>query len=431
MRPLLYTIAAAMWATAAAAPAGTPTSSALLTAEDAVREALMANRDLQAARLAIDVARGGLLQAGRLENPEFALDLADDFAFHAEGERSLSAGFAQRFPVTARLAREKEVARQDVGIAEAEVRDFARRLVAEVQSAFFTVRALDEQRGVHRELIESVRAVEETTARRLAAAEASPAEVSLLRIERLRLEQDERRLLSEREVALARLVRLLGRETPTVLTPWGDLDPGRLELELGPRDLPDRPDLNAALVSIDRAEADRALAHTEIWEDWTVGLGVERERSHFDPPLGTVRDTFLSLGVTVPVPLWNRRQGRIAAAEAELRRSRRSRDGLMLRIAEEIRAAEVRVRTLRSRANAYAEKILPEATHAQELYERGYRQGLVGVAELLQAQRQYNESRAFYLQLLGALRQAAIDLEAAQGSNRHMRDLLRPGDNTP
>ncbi len=139
----------------------------------------------------------------------------------------------------------------------------------------------------------------------------------------------------------------------------------------------------------------------------------------------------LALGVNIPFPLWNRQRGRIAAAEAELRRSRRSRDALVRRIEEEIRAAEARVRTLRSSVDAYAEEILPEATRSQELFERGYRQGLVGIAELLQAQRQYNESRAFYLELLGDLRQAAIELEAARATSPHLNYLPTPGGSTP
>ena len=161
MRALFCAAVAAALTFGASGPARSQTSSHPLTADDAVREALAENRDLQAARFSIDVARGGLLQAGRLENPELDLGYADDFAFNAEGERVGTVGFTQSFPVTARLAREKGVASKDVAIAEAEVRDFVRNLVAEVQSAFYSVRALDEQLGVIRQLVASVRDVEE------------------------------------------------------------------------------------------------------------------------------------------------------------------------------------------------------------------------------------------------------------------------------
>jgi len=406
-------------------------SSGPLTADEAVREALAANRDLQAARFSIDVARGDLLQAGRLENPELELGFADDFAFNSEGERSGSVNFSQRLPVTARLARQKDVASKDVAIARAEIRDFIRNLIAEVESVFYVVRTRDEQLAVNRRLVASVRAVEDVTARRVDAAEASPADVGLLRIERMRLEQDAQRFIRQREIAKATLARLLGVEELSGRTLIGELDPGQASPSAlsGPASL--RPDLEAARRGVERADADRALARAEIWEDWTVGLGYEGERQVFDSPIGTKKDSFLSFGVSVPRPVWNRQQGRIAAAEAERRQRGRSRDALMLRIAEQIRAAEARVRTLRSSVDAYSNEILPEATRTQELFERGYRQGLMGIAELLQAQRQFNESRAYYIELQGDLRQAAIALEAATGSSPHLNEELSPGGDTP
>ncbi len=245
MRPILCAAALAALTLATSSPATSQTSSDSLTAEAAVREALAANRDLQAARFAIEVARGGLLQAGRLENPELELLYADDFAFKSEGERMGSVGFAQSLPVTARLSRETDVAGREVAIAEAEVRDFVRELVAAVQSAFYSVRALEEQLGVNDQLVASVRDVENATARRLAVAEASPAEVSLLRIERLRLEQDAQRLIRERDVAAAALARLLGRGTPAGMTLVGELDPGRLSPP-GSKHPAGRPDPDAA-----------------------------------------------------------------------------------------------------------------------------------------------------------------------------------------
>lgn len=432
MRSFFCAALAAALAFGAAGPARSQTFPGSLTADAAVREALGANRDLQAARLAIEVARGQRLQAGRLENPELELGYADDFAFADEGERAVSAGFAQRFPVTVRLAREKDIARQDVEVAEAEVRDFARRLVADVEGVFYAVRALDERRAANAELIESVRQVEETTARRLQAAEVSPAELGLLRIERLRLEQEAQRLLREREVAASSLTRLLGRARAEEITPIGDLDPGPMAGAQGPPAATvaatDRPDLDAAQRGIERADADLGLARAEIWQDWTVRLGYESDRQVFDEPIGAERDAALGIGITVPIPLWNRQQGRIAVAAAELRRSRRSREALVLRIEEEIRAADARVRALRASVDAYAEDILPEARRSQELFERGYRQGLIGIAELLQAQRQYNESRALYVELLGELRQAVIALEAATGTSPHLNDSSQPGD---
>ncbi len=426
MRLLSSAALAAALIFGASAPASSETSSRAFSADDAVREAIAGNRDLQAARATIDVARGLRLQAGRLENPELEVAYADDFAFESAGERAASVGLAQRFPVTARLAREKDVASQGVAIAEAEVHDFVRRLIADVESAFYRVRTLDEQRVVNRQLTASVLEVEQATEGRFAAAEASAAEVGLLRIERLRLEQEGQRLKRDREIAAGSLARLMGRNPRDPLTPVGEIDPGPILLAAPPDSTTTassaRPDLDAASKQIERADADRRLAQAEAWEDWTVGFGYEFDRQVFDGPVATEEDSLLRFGLRVPLPLWNRQQGRVAAAAAELRRSRRSREALVLRIEEEVRAAESRVRTLRESVDAYIHQILPEATRTQALLERGYRQGLVGIAALLQAQRQYNESRAFYLDLLGDLRQAHIALEVAAGTSPYLND---------
>ena len=212
MRSVFRVALLAALAFAISSPAKSQASNHPLTADNAVREALAANRDLQAARFSIDVARGGLLQAGRLENPELELAYADDFAFNSEGERVGSISLSQSFPVTARLAREKDVAGKDVAIAQAEIREFVRNLIADVQSAFYSIRALDEQLTVNRQLITSVREVEDAIAGRVQAAEASPAEVGLLRIERLRLEQYAQRLIREKHVAAATLMQGLAAD---------------------------------------------------------------------------------------------------------------------------------------------------------------------------------------------------------------------------
>ncbi len=404
---------------------------ARLDADQAVREALASNRDLQAARMAIDIARGNLLQAGRLSNPEFYAAAADDSAFRSEGERGQELSISQGFPITSRLVRERDVARSDVQIAESEVREFTRLLVADTLAAFYELVTLVRRIDVNDELIAAVRDVEQATERRLRAAEVSPAEVSLLRIERLGLEQEARRLAMERETTRIRLARLMGQAQGGLLRPFGELDPGPAvggsQQELFDRALIRRPDLTLARAEIERAESDRALAGAETWQDWLVELSYDTDRQVFDSPIGVKRDTLLRVGVTVPLPLWNRQQGRIAAAEAEIRHARREFSAQALRVREEIGAALARIKALRVGADEYAREVLPESARARELLERGYQQGLVGIAELIQAQRQDNDARAFYLELLGDLRQASIDLEAAAAGSPYIEQSFPRG----
>ena len=405
---------------------------ARVDADLAVREALRSNHDLQVVRLAIAVARGQRLQAGRLANPEFYAAASDDSFFGSEGERAQEIGLSQSFPITARLARERDVARSDVRIAEAEVGEFARRLVADTLGTFYALVSLDRQIEVNDELIASVRQVERATAGRLKAAEVSPAEVSLLRIERLRLELGSRRLALERDTTQGRLARLMGRGGSQPLYPVGELDPGpdasASLLELLAVARARRPDLSLAQLEIERAEAAHALARAETWRDWVVEVSYDRERQVFETPIENKQDSLLRVGLTVPLPLWNRQQGRIAAAEARVRRARRAVEALELRVGEEVRSALARLRALRVGVDEYARELLLESARTRELLERGYQQGLVGIAELIQVQRQDNEARMDYLALLGDLRQASIDLEVAAANGPYLPDSFPQGE---
>jgi multidrug efflux pump subunit AcrA (membrane-fusion protein) len=131
---------------AGAASAGPPEGGAAereLSPRAAAEEALRANPELRAAREAIEVARGRLVQAGLWPNPEVALAGASDFAFANEGEANANVALEQRFPIAGRLARARDVARAQVELALAEARDFERTLIGDVERAAVSILALD------------------------------------------------------------------------------------------------------------------------------------------------------------------------------------------------------------------------------------------------------------------------------------------------
>lgn len=409
---------------------GPESPNAVLGAESAVREALAASPELRSVRQAIEVARGRLMQAGRPDNPRLSISASDDFAFAGDGERSQAVSLDQRYPIRGRLTRARGVARGDLRISEAEAADFARRLIAETLGAFHALLQLDRQLDIQADRAEAVHVVERVAERRLRRGEGSPSDVGLLRVERLRLEELHRRLEAERAGVAARLTRLLGRSPGGPLRISGDLDPGALasvdEAQLLASAEARRPDLTAAWLGVERALADVALARSEVWEDWTFGVSFDRDRQVFGNPIGIKRDSFLGVGVRVPLPVWDRRRGRIAAAQAQVRVARRAAQGLKLRLEEEVRNATARLEALKVGALAYRREVLPESDRTRRTVEHGYADGLVKILSLLEAQRQDGASRSEYAALLGDLRQAAIDLESAAASSPYLDGLL-PG----
>src|SRR5260370_27225932 len=94
-----------------------------LALRQVIATALSGNKDLQAARFVAAQARARLVQAGLLPNTPLELANKNDALFANEGEYTTSVGFSQQLPVSGRIARHKDVARIDIDLALAEIRE--------------------------------------------------------------------------------------------------------------------------------------------------------------------------------------------------------------------------------------------------------------------------------------------------------------------
>ncbi|MEO6171929.1 MAG: TolC family protein, partial [Arenimonas sp.] len=103
------------------------------------------NKDLQTARYAIAISHARLQQAGLRSNPRLGLSGASDVVFGNEGEYAAAIRISQDFPIAGRLLRQKELARVDIALAEAEVAEAERRLAGEVASNAYHLILLDRQ----------------------------------------------------------------------------------------------------------------------------------------------------------------------------------------------------------------------------------------------------------------------------------------------
>jgi len=406
-----------------AASTGPPEGVEALTPRAAAEEALRASPELRAAREAIEVARARLVQAGLWPNPEFSLAGASDFAFANEGEASASVALEQRFPIAGRLARARDLARVDVELAHAEARDFERTLIGDVERAAVSILALDRAIESRDAVIEAARGLVGASRRRLEAAEVSEADLNLLEIGLARLEQERRLLELGRRNRAVELNRLLHRANAAPVRVTGTLDEPLYTPASGPdlleAALRERPDLERQRLSMTRAQAELPLARAEAWEDWRVETGYQHERTVIDDRGLALsdRDNLLAAEVRVPLPLWNRNQGRIAEALASGRRAGYEVAALERRIASELEIAQQRIDALDAVAREYRERLVQRAERNVALLRQGYAQGLAPISALVQAQEQLAETTASYAQTVGELRRVEIELETAAAAS--------------
>lgn len=374
------------------------------------------NKDLQAARYAVDIGRARLLQAGLRPNPRLDVSVRSDFLFNNEGEYGSALAVSQEFPIAGRIARQKDVARVDIALAEAEVAEAQRRLADQVAGK--TYRLLVSQRQAS--AVDSLIGVEEKLAKtaraRFRAAEVSELDVNTVQLEIKRLGLERSLLQSEQQALTTALNTLLGRSATaplTVIEPLPDLGLLPSLPHLQDRALQQRADLKAALLGVDRAAAEKALARSLRWQDWSVGLELSQDKQAVlgAPPQGN--DRAIGVSVSIPLPLFNKSQGLIAEADANRGQATARVDALRLTILGEVAGAHAEATRLQALLAQFGESMRPISERNVRLARQGYEMGLIPVFDVVQAQRQQSELNKTYLSTFDQFLQALVRLHTA------------------
>lgn len=408
---------AAMLLVAFATPAAAGDGGGLKLAE-LIAIAQRDNKDLQAARYAVDLGHARLQQAGLRSNPTLDIAGRSDVLFGHDGEYSRAIGISQAFPVAGRLLREKDVARVDVALAEAEVAEAERRVAEAVASDAYRLYVLDRRIESRSDLTSAETQLARVTRERFKAAEVSELDVNTVQLDLRRLDQERAQLVTERDAVVAGLNTRLGRAADTPLriagpVPAVDTLPTLAVLQT--QALTHRPDLRATLLGIDRAQSERALAKASRWGDWSLGVELSQDKLVLDgaPPQRPSRA--IGFSVSIPLPLVNRTAGKLAEAQAAEDQALARSDALRLAIGNEVAGAHAQLVRLSETSGAYEHDVRPLTERNVRLAQQGYRQGLVPLTDVVQAQRQQVDLLDDHLTTLDQFLQAWVRLHTAIG----------------
>jgi cobalt-zinc-cadmium efflux system outer membrane protein len=376
------------------------------------------NKDLQAARYAVDIGRARLQQAGLRSNPRLGVSGRSDVLFGNDGEHGGSLTISQDFPIAGRLLREKDVARVDIALAEAEVAEAERRLAGEVATDVYRLLVVERRIAARADLANLESQLLDTARQRFKAAEVSELDINSVQLDLAATNQEQAALQGQHEQLLASLNALIGRAGSAPLAvsePLPESDPLPSLTQLQQSALQRRADLQAALLTVDRAQAERALAHASRWEDWTLGVELAQDKQVIEgaPPQGTNHS--IGLSVAIPLPLYNKGQGRAAETEASEAQAQARVEALRLAIANEVAAAHAEATRLQSSLQQYQQKLLPVSAASVKLAQQGYRHGLIPIFDVVQFQRQQAQLNETYLATLDQFLQALVRLRTAAG----------------
>ena len=100
--------------------------------------------------------------------------------------------------------------------------------------------------------------------------------------------------------------------------------------------------------------------------------------------------------VYIDIPLWNRNQGNVLAANAAVRRASATREIVQQDLAKQLADAIARFRAAERAVKNYEEGILPDAMRTLDLVQKAYGRGQFEISRLLQTQRSVFETNIEY-----------------------------------
>ncbi|MGJ8651916.1 MAG: TolC family protein [Opitutaceae bacterium] len=386
-----------------------------LTKEQAVVRALQQNPALNAARTTIDRAQGNRLQAGLWENPELSLDYATDETYNNEGEYMYSIGFEQRFPVTNRLRLQKAIAQDEIELAQAEVANQVRLLTREVEMSVIAAAALDAQIKLRDKRLVLNQEFAQFMESRVATGEISSVEMTQVQIELYTVEQEKQALSNELLLELANLKQLVGVDVDTELTLTHQFElPATLPqlARLTQETLMKHPEYQMKALLYRISDKRISVAKAERWADIAVRVFFEEERG-VDDPSGLGADRFIGVGVSIPLPLLDRKKGAIQASRAEQRRLQYELDRVELKVRSEARTQALRVASLYQQARDYDQRLTQLVEDNLSAMNDAYGAGQISLVELFRSQEQGLRVQSTQLEKLRDLEQAMINWKAA------------------
>ena len=397
-------------------PEGLP-SGPVMKLEDFEAMAVQRNPTLAQADAAIRAAEGRQRQAGLFPNP-VAGYYVEEFVFRSPGETAEHGAFIeQTIPLGGKLSKARNV--------------FAReRDQAVIQAEAQRLRVTNSIRLLYYETLGAQRLVELRWNLSQLAQEAVEITRELANIGQAdRPDQLEIEIEFERadiEWLSAQNDWLRAWKTLAAMVGNPDLPPARLggnpEDDLGPLNetqlletlLQQSPDVRVARASVERARAVVARERAQRVPDLFLrgGLGYNLER--FEPVVpahsGERKGLSGRLEVGVNVPIFNRNQGGIAAAEAEMAIAEGDLNRLQLMLRTRFASSFREYRSAQQLAERYRTRVIPRARQAYEMYLANFRQMAAAYPQVLIAQRTLFQVEVEYAKALVQLRERAVGL---------------------
>jgi cobalt-zinc-cadmium efflux system outer membrane protein len=359
-------------------------------------------------------AHAELIKALAFPNPELEVELGratsleKDESGRKPTRSTYDLGLSQPIELPGKRAAREAEAMAGFAVATGEAFEFNSALRAEVIEAYYTVQYHAALGRLWQTLLDVTEQLQSIASKRVQLGEAGRIEALNARVEKLKAKRERDAALRRKLGAMASLNALaggrLGRDfalsdsLPRLPQPAKLSDLLQSALACHPRLIRLKAELEQKYASIDRQR-------TEWWPD--VKLGVHKSRE-FD-------SKGVAATVGIEIPLWNRNQGGVAAAEAAAQKTYAQ---IMIACNEIHRDVEVAYQNLeiaREQIASYEDGLKSASEEAVELAYLQYREGATGYLDVLTARRLLQETEQGYIQARFDAATAMARLDRADG----------------
>ena len=379
------------------------------------------NPVLLAARASVDESRAQEITAYLRPNPDYTLQTDGTQLVPYRGVWQPLAGTQVQNGVSYLHEREhkrelrRESSEKATAIAESQLADQRRTLLFNLHNAFVqtlqqkAVLALTNENLAHYDKLLGV------SRDRFKAGDIAKVDLTRLELQRVQFQTDVQTATVNLRTAKIQLLTLLNDRTPVELF---DVDgPFDFSADIGPLEgfrkmaLEARPDLRAAMETIDKARTDHQLAVANGSADPTFSAWVTHNPSFNNPN----DNTSIGASVSFPLRIFDRNQGEKLRTQLEIGRMERLRDASVSQVFGDVDSAYETLNGNLTLLRPYRQTYLRQAVEVRDTVSFSYQHGGASLLDFLQAQQDFRSLELNYLNLIGAFLTSANQLNLAVG----------------
>ena len=375
-----------------------------------------ANPSLQAGQIGIEESRAQEISAYLRPNPNLAL-AADQINPFSGGPAHSTFGSLLTVASASYLherQRKRELrlesAQKATGISASARADLERTLVFGLRMAF--VQALQEKAILElaKENLAYYDHVLEVNRERFKAGAIARVDLDRLELQRVQYESDLQ--IAEESLETAKILLLMLLNDRTSVEQFNVTGPFDFSTQIAPLDdvrreaLDARPDLRAALQSIEKAKTDHRLAVANASTDPTFGFDAGR-----NPPI----DQYFGFSVSIPLRIFDRNQGEKLRTQLDIDRNAKLSEATRAQVLSDVDSAYATVTSTVTLLQPYKDRYLEQASRVRDTIAFSYEHGAASLLDFLSAQAEYRSVQVNYLNLVASYMNATNQLNLAAG----------------